>query len=247
MKTLLKKAIKNVVKKTFKIFAPKPIKNIYNDYKEFSRTYYASCGLTKYLSKRMFASFKNGRYYVDDPHSVISGNILMGKNCRIAQRGGCYIQGLGKLFLGDYVNVAQNCIIVSANHDIYDHSREIPKETIIGDYCWIASNACIMAGVVLGPRTIVAAGAVVTKSYPDGFCILGGNPAKVVKSLDKEMFIAPKYEIEHYGYIRADKFPDYKAKYLSHLKFNYDLSKVTSNADLIKDSILLSDTSELKS
>lgn len=50
-------------------------------------------------------------------------------------------------------------------------------------------NSVVTAGVTLGPRTIVAAGAVVTKSYPEGFCVLAGVPAKVVKLLDKEQFI----------------------------------------------------------
>ena len=170
---------------------------------------------------------------------MIAGNILMGKNSKLALRGGCYIQGVGKLFIGDYVNITQNCIVISANHNIYNQDEHIKKETIIGDQCWIGSNACIMAGVVLGPRTIVAAGAVVTKSFPEGYCIVAGNPAKIVKTLEPEKYIPRKYDIEHYGYIRADKFPEYKRKYLGHLKFHYDLSKVTANAELIKDSVIL--------
>ena len=41
-------------------------------------------------------------------------------------------------------------------------------------------NSIILPGVNLGPRTVVAAGSVVTKSFPDGFCVLAGNPAKIV-------------------------------------------------------------------
>ena len=63
------------------------------------------------------------------------------------------------------------------------HILGVDKETIIGDHCWIASNSLIMAGVVLGPRTVVAAGSVVTKSFPDGYVLIGGNPAKVIKKL----------------------------------------------------------------
>ena len=195
-------------------------------------SYYEDSNLCDYLKKRFFYKFKNGDYYVKNKGSVICGNILMGKNSKLALRGGCYIQGIGKLFVGDYVSITQNCIIISANHNIYNQDEHIRKETIIGDYCWIASNACIMAGVVLGPRTIVAAGAIVTKSFPDGYCIVAGNPAKIVKTLDCEKFVPRKYNIEHYGYIRADKFPAYRNKYLSHLTFDYDLSKVTSNPEL---------------
>jgi len=47
-------------------------------------------------------------------------------------------------------------------------------------------NAVILPGVHLGDHTIVAAGSVVTKSFPQGNCILGGVPAKVVKELCTE-------------------------------------------------------------
>ena len=55
---------------------------------------------------------------------------------------------------------------------------------VIGDECWIASNAVILPGVHLGKHTIVAAGAVVSKSFPEGWCVIGGIPAKVIKRLD---------------------------------------------------------------
>lgn len=228
--------LRRVVKKIGKIILPKNINSIYCDYRAFYRSYYEDSSLFDYLIKRYFYKFKNGKYYVRNKGSVICGNILMGKNSKLALRGGCYIQGIGKIFVGDYVEITQNCIIISANHDVNNQDKHIRKETIIGDHCWIASNACIMAGVVLGPRTIVAAGAVVTKSFPDGYCIVAGNPAKIVKTLEKEKFVPRKYHIEHYGYIRADKFPEYDKKYLSHLTFDYDLSKVTSNSELIKHS-----------
>lgn len=214
-------------------YSPKPIAKFLREYIAFRSTYYEDCGLLKYIFNRFFNQFQNGDYYVKNKNSVIYGNILMGKNSKLAQRGGCYIQGQGRLFVGDYVAITQNCIIITANHDIYNHERHIYKETIIGDHCWIGSNSCIMAGVVLGPRTIVGAGSVVTKSFPKGYCIVAGNPAKIVKELNPEEFIPRKYDIEHYGYIIAKDFPKYKAKYLSHLKFDYDLSKVTSNTELI--------------
>lgn len=38
-------------------------------------------------------------------------------------------------------------------------------------------------GLITGNHTVVGAGAVVTKSVPDGYCILAGNPAKVIRKL----------------------------------------------------------------
>lgn len=40
-----------------------------------------------------------------------------------------------------------------------------------------------------------------------------------------------------YGYIPAERFPKYKQKYLSHIKFHYDLSNVSSNTELISGTL----------
>ncbi len=42
----------------------------------------------------------------------------------------------------------------------------------------------LLPGVELGDRTIVGAGSVVTKSFPEGNVVLGGNPAKVLCTVD---------------------------------------------------------------
>ena len=211
------------------------------DWYYFHLTWGRDCPIWRYCLHRVFPCFKNNIYFPYDKHSTVVGSILVGKNSKLTQRGGCYIQGKGKIFIGDYVNIAQNCIITSSNHDMMNHDHYIKKETIIGDQCWISSNVCINAGVVLGPRTIVGAGSVVTKSFPEGYCFIAGNPARLIKELPKEEFVPRKYPIEHYGFIRSDKFPLYKKKHLRHLKFHYDLRRVTSNEELIKDSIIFDD------
>ncbi len=45
-------------------------------------------------------------------------------------------------------------------------------------------NAVILPGVTLGDHTVVGAGAIVTKSFPDGHCIIAGNPAKEIRKID---------------------------------------------------------------
>lgn len=57
---------------------------------------------------------------------------------------------------------------------------------MIGRNCWIGMNAVILPGVKLGDYTIVGAGAVVTHSFPEGYCVIGGVPAKKIKDLDKD-------------------------------------------------------------
>ena len=53
----------------------------------------------------------------------------------------------------------------------------------IGDNVWIGMNAVILKGVIIGDNSVVAAGAVVTKSIAPN-TIVAGNPAIVVKTFE---------------------------------------------------------------
>jgi acetyltransferase-like isoleucine patch superfamily enzyme len=57
-----------------------------------------------------------------------------------------------------------------------------PRSIAIGERVWCGYDVSIMKGVTIGPDTIVAACAVVTKSFPDGRSILAGIPAKLVQT-----------------------------------------------------------------
>lgn len=56
---------------------------------------------------------------------------------------------------------------------------EVP---IIGDNVHLGPGVKIIGPIVIGDNTVVAANAVVTKSFPEGNCTLGGVPAKVISS-----------------------------------------------------------------
>lgn len=55
----------------------------------------------------------------------------------------------------------------------------------IGNSCFIGVNSLVMPGVELGDCTIVGAGSVVTKSFPQGNVVICGNPAKVICTVDE--------------------------------------------------------------
>jgi acetyltransferase-like isoleucine patch superfamily enzyme len=143
-----------------------------------------------------------------------SENILVGVDAYPGIMNGCYIQGKGGIFIGDYTQIAPNVAIVSANHDIYDSRKHICKPVKIGRYCWIGAGAKIMPGVEIGDWTVVGAGSVVTKSFPEGYSVLGGVPAKKIKELDKSRCIPFENKILYNGYIKSDEFENYKAKKL---------------------------------
>jgi acetyltransferase-like isoleucine patch superfamily enzyme len=142
-------------------------------------------------------------------------NILVGIDVCPGAMKGCYIQGKGKISIGDYTQIAPNVVIVSANHDMYDSRKHLTAQVTIGKYCWIGAGAKIMPGVELGDWTIVGAGAVVTKSFPQGYCVIGGVPAAIIKNIDKDKCIPYEHSIKYNGYIKAEKFNSYRKKNLN--------------------------------
>lgn len=62
----------------------------------------------------------------------------------------------------------------------HDFSRDIHKNTYIGENCFIGINSIILPGIKIGNSVIVGSGSVVTKDIPSN-CIVAGNPAKIIK------------------------------------------------------------------
>ena len=70
-------------------------------------------------------------------------------------------------------------------------------------------NAVILPGVVLGDFTIIGAGSVVTKSFEDGYCVIGGSPARKIKELEQDSCIRYTNENLYNGYIEHMEFKDF--------------------------------------
>lgn len=78
----------------------------------------------------------------------------------------------------------------------YDDIYEV-KDVVIGDYVWIGADVTIMPGVHIGEGAVIAACSCVTKDVPP-LALVGGCPAKVIKSRDKETYERLKKEEKVY-------------------------------------------------
>jgi hypothetical protein len=103
------------------------------------------------------------------------------------QSPGTYIQNFsGFITFGRGCYIGPNVGIITANHDPVDPEFHLAgKNVVIGDKCWVGMNSVILPGVVLGPGTTVGAGSVVTRSFPDGNCIITGSPAQLLPHTNK--------------------------------------------------------------
>ena len=96
------------------------------------------------------------------------------------------------------VKIGENCLF-GANVTItdYDFHSVKPEErryntnredigcasVVVEDNVWLGMNVIVLKGVTIGENSIIAAGSVVTKSIPSN-CIAGGNPAKVLRTIE---------------------------------------------------------------
>lgn len=97
-----------------------------------------------------------------------------------------YLGGGGGLTIGDDCIIGQYFSCHPENHHFGDrhmlirHQGVSRKGIIIGKNCWIGSKVTILDGVEVGDGCVIAAGAVLTTSFPAN-SIIGGVPAKLLK------------------------------------------------------------------
>lgn len=107
-------------------------------------------------------------------------NFKIGKNSIVNQK--CRLDNRGNITIGDNVSISAEVCILTADHDLQscDFTTRI-RPVNIEDYVFIGTRATILPGVTLGKGSVVAVGAVVTKSVPP-FTIVAGVPAKPIGS-----------------------------------------------------------------
>ena len=196
------KSIKNFVKSFLLDLSYTPM----SDFLRFKKSLINHVSFWQYLNFKLKRNKKIYWPVHDNSEVTHPDNIFVGYNSNPGTRPGCYIQGNGGIYIGNYVQFGSNISIISGNHDVYNQRKHINKKVFINDYCWVGQGAIILPGVSLGKRTIVGAGSVVTKSFPEGFCVIAGNPAKKIRDLEESKFVIPKSEYEFYGFIPRKKF-----------------------------------------
>jgi len=90
--------------------------------------------------------------------------------------------------VGDNVMMAPNVYILTHNHafdqtdiPMIKQGFSNPKQTIIEDDVWIGRNVLMTPGRRIKKGTIIAAGTILCKDFPE-YSIVGGNPSALIKS-----------------------------------------------------------------
>ena len=103
-------------------------------------------------------------------------NLMMGKNFDIGTF--VYINAHYGVEIQDNVQIGSHCAIYS--HSTIDDKK---GDVILKKNCKIGTHSTIMPNVTIGENSIISAGSVITHDIPD-FCVVVGNPARVIKKID---------------------------------------------------------------
>jgi maltose O-acetyltransferase len=117
------------------------------------------------------------------PHSVISigDHCWINNNCVLISEG-------GGIEIGAYSLFGTNVEIYDSDFHELDPAKRMSGGTPridpvrVGENVFVGSNVRILKGVIIGDNSVIANGAVVVHSIPPNV-IAGGNPARVLKSL----------------------------------------------------------------
>lgn len=145
-----------------------------------------------YVWKRAMKHCGKG-VYLRPMSSDIKGlwNLSIGDNTSIP-KGSTFFCTNAELKIGNKVIFGPNPTIITGDHridligkyiiDVTDAEKGVEHDApvIIEDDVWCGANVTILKGVTIGRGSIVAAGAVVTKSCQP-YSIIGGVPAKLLK------------------------------------------------------------------
>ncbi|MGI0118213.1 Vat family streptogramin A O-acetyltransferase [Zooshikella sp. RANM57] len=131
--------------------------------------------------------------YYDDPEGpsrfennvlyhfpFIGDKLIIGKFCAIAKDVKFIMNGANHKISGFSTYPFQ--IFGQGWEKVMPNPGELPfkGDTIVGNDVWIGYESTIMPGVTIGNGAIIASKSVVTKDVPD-YCIVGGNPAQIIK------------------------------------------------------------------
>jgi len=119
---------------------------------------------------------KNKCYFGDGSRLEVGDRSQLGQNSRLN----------GAITIGSDVLMGPDVIMMSTSHEFsrldipINQQKNAPeKPIIIGDDVWVGTRVIILPGVHIGSHSIIAAGAVVTKSFPD-MSVVGGVPANLL-------------------------------------------------------------------
>lgn len=110
--------------------------------------------------------------------------LILGTHTHIT--GQHHIDCTGGVYIDEFTTVAGvRSQILSHSVDV-NLSKQLAGPVHIGKYCFIGTASIILMGAELPDYSILGAGAILNKKYSTPYQLYAGNPARMIKELNKE-------------------------------------------------------------
>lgn len=145
----------------------------------------------KHITMGDYCCFASGTHLTAWEVEGYNPRITIGNNCSFGAYN--HISCINGITIGDGLLTGKWITIVDNDHGTTDYEslqirpwlRPVVSKgpVVIGKNVWIGDKATILPGVTIGDGAVVAANAVVTKDVPS-YCVVGGNPARILKKIN---------------------------------------------------------------
>lgn len=195
---------------------------------------------TRRILKKIFTK-RYSPYLITSNENMQSGRMSY-------HNGNFVIKGSQKVIIGNYCSIGKNVSIITENHDynfsclqgtfyrrffniehpgvnLYPLNKERTKgPVVIGSDVWIADNASIMSGVIIGDGACIGNNSVVTRDV-EPYSIVGGIPARQIKK----------------------RYSQEKIEFLESIQWwHWEISKIQKNKSFFVTNLNLIELEEIK-
>lgn len=134
------------------------------------------------LINKLLMTTLDGTSNIASPMAIDRGKMLhIGKHVFINHH--LTAMAIDDITIEDDVMIGPDVSLLTANHDFNSHYVLEAAPIVIKRNAWIGAKAMILPGITVGENAVVAGGAVVTKNVQAN-TVVGGNPARVLRTLD---------------------------------------------------------------
>ena len=153
----------------------------------FNATSVRDPGARTAIARELFASFGEHAWLEAPIYCAYGSHTSIGEGCWF--NTGATLIDDAEIRIGARVLFGPHVTIATAGHPLAPALRSTAGQfsavVTIEDEVWVGANATILPGVTIGRGSVVAAGAVVTRSVPPMY-VVGGVPARIIRAIDPD-------------------------------------------------------------
>ena len=141
---------------------------------------FASIGRSNWITG--FSTRTVSSHFAHQPER--SAELILGDHSAITKNH--HIDATNKISIGSFATIAgYRSQFLSHSIDLH-FNRQHSEPILIGDYCFVGSSCIVLGGSILPDHSVLGALSLLNKPFNDPWFLYAGQPAKIVKPIDRD-------------------------------------------------------------